>query len=57
VSKCPRGHLLILMITMPAETIGAILSKCPRGHLLILIKADLEEAKQRLGLNAREGIC
>ena len=36
-SKCPRGHLLILIqITMMwGQVFG--LSKCPRGHLLILM--------------------
>jgi len=38
-SKCPRGHLLILMDNVVTGDVLAYQfeSKCPRGHLLILM--------------------
>jgi len=37
-SKCPQGHLLILIFEMEkSETIASLASKCPQGHLLILM--------------------
>jgi len=57
-SKCPRGHLLILMRKSLSRDWGAVMSKCPRGHLLILIilKA-ICMIHLYISLNAREGIC
>jgi len=37
-SKCPRGHLLILILIRQHNGYLLMLSKCPRGHLLILIR-------------------
>ena len=37
-SKCPRGHLLTLILCLPWWYFSILsASKCPRGHLLILI--------------------
>jgi len=56
-SKCPRGHLLILMFEKDnnCEYFSA-LSKCPRGHLLILMPKNPRESPHPKSLNAREGI-
>jgi len=37
LSKCPRGHLLILMHCRLSVHQDCFWSKCPRGHLLILM--------------------
>ncbi len=41
-SKCPQGHLLILIEGATGETIPGTASKCPQGHLLILIGISLD---------------
>ncbi len=37
-SKCPQGHLLILMKVQLHATSAEFASKCPQGHLLILME-------------------
>jgi len=56
-SKCPRGHLLILIYERGCQPVPEAGSKCPRGHLLILMDGIWIYRWSGKGrLNAREGI-